>query len=204
MKEQIFRKLGITYEKLVFDYLLQTVEFGNMYVGYKISSVEQIPEMIDVLHQVQNVQFGDFFQKEYLRNGNFTKRYTDIPTVEFGTSSVGIHVDLKTVLFYYLIKELQPQLEEFLTYLNSENFKQRFQNRFSENKDLLKIDKREESDFIQNCAGHVSHFEQLHTFFNLTHIFILDDMTLNFKKGRIKKILNHLENDFDFENFEFN
>ena len=45
MKEEVFRKLGITYEKLVFDYLLQAVEFENMYVGYKISSIENFQEI---------------------------------------------------------------------------------------------------------------------------------------------------------------
>lgn len=204
MKEEVFRKLGITYEKLVFDYLLPAVEFENMYVGYKISSIENIQEMIDVLHQVQNIRFGDFFQNEYLKSGNFTEKYTDIKAVEFRTTSLGIHVDFKTVLFYYLIKELQPQIQEFLDYITSENFRQRYQNRYSEDDYFLKIDKNEEDDFIKSCKVNISNFEQLHIFFNLTHIFILDDTTLNFRRDRVQKALTHLKTAFDFQNFKFN
>ncbi len=203
MSEDIYTKIGITYERLTFDYLLPKKEWRNMYVGYERQSIEKITEMLDVLSQVQNITFGDFFQKEYLREGNFTKSYTDITTVEFNPFGIGIHVDFRTVLFYYLIKELRVEINQFLSFLQSEKFKQRYQNRYIEDEYLIKIDKLEEDDFFKNCSNVISNYKQLHHFFQATHLFYYDDRTFVIRKEQLNKRLAHLDKAFDFGSFQF-
>lgn len=203
MTEGIFTKLGITYERLTFDYLLPKKEWENMYVGYERQLIEKIPEMLDVLSQVQNITFGDFFQEEYLREGNFTKRYTDIKTVEFKSFSIGIHVDFRTVLFYYLIKELRAEIDQFLAFLQNDLFKQQYKNRYIEDEYFIKIDKLEEGDFFKICSNVIPNYKQLHLFFQTTHLFYYDDRTFVIRKEQLNKRLEHLDKAFDFKSFQF-
>jgi hypothetical protein len=202
MDDDKYNKLGRLFQFINNDFSQRNYNYGGFNGNYKTYCIDdvQFPEdTLQLINKLMLINVVDFYEIEYLKSNNYPEKYYNAEVVKKSDTLYGFHYQLPNILFHYIFNQLKDAALQFLSVIESKEFKAEFNCCSMRDKYIFQYPTHMHDQIFKYLDSRIENFYLLHHQFNfLSDISYNDGRTTIYKLKRIEKVIDSLKG-FDFK-----
>ncbi len=207
MTEEQYNKIGRLFQYLNNTHLHSNYNyagFNGNYRTYNIDDFDFPSDTFKLIDDLTLIRVQDFYNMDYLKSNNFPERFYNNPLVQKSDKVVGFHYQLPTILFYYLFNKLKETAIQFLSFIESDEFKSNYGHLVSQNEYDWEYPSVMHDEIFKYLDSKLPHFGMFHHLLNcLSEMGYSSGSMTIYKTKRIENCIENLER-FDFKSVALN